>query len=140
MVPASVTQPLGGATHAGPVADIRHADSPHGEPNDPVPATQSRQTGAGGAWRPANDARTMRHPTDLEQHFVRKSVDALAAERDRCDHCGRTPLTGERVHHYEGGQLLCELCKALCRDRPVRDELVRHSEHGLAVRLTRRAA
>ena len=59
-----------------------------------------------------------------------------------CADCGRTPLTGEHVHLYDGrgGEVVCELCRTLRRDAPVASEIVRHCEHGHTVRLTARAA
>ena len=67
---------------------------------------------------------------------------ALEADRDRCADCGRTPLTGEHVHLYDGrgGGVVCELCRTLRREPPVASEIVRHCEHGHTVRLTARAA
>jgi hypothetical protein len=75
----------------------------------------------------------------LERLLLRRGVGALEADRDRCADCGRTPLTGEHVHLYEGrrGGLVCELCRALRRRAPAATELVRHCEHGHTVRLTR---
>jgi hypothetical protein len=78
--------------------------------------------------------------TDLEHHLVRKSVGALSHDRGDCGHCGRTPLTGERVHRYDDGQVLCELCRPLRRIEDAREEVVRHPEYGHAVRLVARAA
>jgi hypothetical protein len=78
--------------------------------------------------------------SDLAQHLVRKSVDALSDDSGRCDHCGRTPLTGEQVHRYDDGGLLCELCRPLRRVEDARAEVVRHPEHGHAVRVVSRAA
>jgi hypothetical protein len=77
---------------------------------------------------------------DLEQHLLRKSVGLLAADRDHCADCGRTPLTGEQIYRYEDHALVCELCRPLRREPPVRGELVRHSEHGHAVRIAVRVA
>jgi hypothetical protein len=83
----------------------------------------------------------MRRPrTNLEQHLVRKSVGALSDDRGRCGHCGRTPLTGEHVHRYDDGELLCELCRPMRRIEDAREEVVRHPEHGHTVRLVTRAA
>jgi hypothetical protein len=78
--------------------------------------------------------------SDLESLLLRRGVGALEADRSRCADCGRTPLTGERVHLYEGRtlELICELCRARRRDAPAAVELVRHCEHGHAVRLTAR--
>lgn len=83
----------------------------------------------------------MRRPiAELEAHLLRKSVGKLVAGRPHCADCGRTPLVGERVHRYERGALVCELCRPLRRQEPVSAEVVRHSEHGHTVRLTARAA
>jgi hypothetical protein len=76
------------------------------------------------------------HEPELERQLLRRSVMALAAGRDRCDGCHRTPLVGERVHVYDGGRVLCELCRRERREAPVRSEAVLGSEHGHTVRLT----
>ena len=82
------------------------------------------------------------HIEQFERHLLRRGVGALEADRDRCVDCGRTPLTGEHVHLYDGRRagLVCELCRTLRRESPVASEIVRHSEHGQTVRLTARAA
>jgi hypothetical protein len=82
------------------------------------------------------------HLDGFERFLLRRGVGALEADRDRCADCGRTPLTGEQVHLYNGrkGGVVCELCRSLRREAPVATELVRHCEHGHTVRLTRRAA
>jgi hypothetical protein len=82
------------------------------------------------------------HSEPLEEILIRRGVGALAADRSCCADCGRTPLTGEHVHLYEGRtlELVCELCRQGRTDRPAAIELVRHSEHGHTVRLTARAA
>jgi hypothetical protein len=98
-------------------------------------------------WAPAGEIRDAMasHATHVE-HFerllLRHGVGALEADRHRCVDCGRSPLIGESVHLYEGrrGGLVCELCRALRREAPVASDIVRHSEHGHAVRLTARAA
>jgi recombinational DNA repair protein (RecF pathway) len=80
---------------------------------------------------------------DIEQFErlqLRRGVGALEADRDRCADCGRTPLVGEHVHlHTRAQGIVCELCSPLRREHPVATELVRHSEHGHTVRLTRAA-
>jgi len=77
----------------------------------------------------------------LERHLLRRGVHTLAADRDRCVDCARTPLVGERVHLYERlPGIVCELCRQLRRGSPVASETVRHSELGHTVRLTARAA
>lgn len=81
------------------------------------------------------------HVEQLERVLLRRGVGALEADRDRCIDCGRTPLTGEQVHLYAGrhSRIVCELCRWRHDDAPVASELVRHCEHGHAVRLTRAA-
>jgi hypothetical protein len=78
------------------------------------------------------------HVQQLERVLLRRGLGALEADRDRCADCGRTPLTGEQVHLYAGRQsrIVCELCRPQRREAPVASELVRHCEHGHAVRLT----
>jgi hypothetical protein len=86
-------------------------------------------------------ASTSRHVEQLERVLLRRGVGALEADRHRCADCGRTPLIGEYVHLYGRARpIVCELCRPLRRDVPVATEIVRHSEHGHAVRLTARAA
>ncbi len=87
-------------------------------------------------------ASEMTHVEDFERHMLRRGLGALEADRECCADCGRTPLTGEHVHLYDGrrGGLVCELCRTLRRDAPVASEIVRHCEHGHTVRLTARAA
>ena len=73
-------------------------------------------------------------PADLELRLLRKGVGALTAGRHTCADCGRTPLAGERVHHY-GRAAVCELCRALRRDTPDASERVHHCEHGHTVKV-----
>jgi recombinational DNA repair protein (RecF pathway) len=77
---------------------------------------------------------------DLERALLRKSVGTLASETHRCADCGRTPLIGETAYRYERGETVCELCRPLRRDAPLRSEPVRNSEAGLAVRIHRLGA
>ena len=78
----------------------------------------------------------------FERSLLRRGLGVLESDRNRCADCGRTPLTGEQVHLYDGrkGGVVCELCRPLRREAPVASELVRHCEHGHTVRLTVRAA
>lgn len=82
------------------------------------------------------------HVEQLERLLLRRGVGALEADRNTCADCGRTPLTGELIHIYGGRRerLVCELCRTQRREPPVASEIVRHCEHGHAVRLTVRAA
>ncbi|MCW2954750.1 MAG: hypothetical protein JWQ48_3920 [Conexibacter sp.] len=79
---------------------------------------------------------TVHHAPDLERQLLRRSVLALAASRDACRGCHRTPLVGERVHLYDDGRMLCELCRRERKETPIRSEPVRGNEHGNAVRMT----
>ena len=80
--------------------------------------------------------RTLQQAPDLERQLLRRGVMALAAGRDCCDGCHRTPLVGERVHVYDGGRTLCQLCANERRETPLRSESVYGAEHGATVRLT----
>ncbi len=82
------------------------------------------------------------HVELLERVLLRRGLGALEADRSSCADCGRTPLTGEQVHLYDGSQrrVVCELCRPARREAPLTSELVRHCEHGHTVRLTARAA
>ncbi|MFI5037867.1 MAG: hypothetical protein ACHP93_05255 [Solirubrobacterales bacterium] len=82
------------------------------------------------------------HVEQFERFLLRRGVGALEADRNRCADCGRTPLTGEQVHLYDGRKhgIVCELCRTLRREAPVASETVRHYERGQTVRLTARAA
>ena len=71
---------------------------------------------------------------DLERELLRKAAAALRDALARCRDCGRTPLTGERVHVYARGHRVCELCRPLRGDAPERSERVRGGES--AVRVT----
>jgi hypothetical protein len=77
----------------------------------------------------------------LELELLRKGVGDRTRAGRRCADCHRSPLIGERLYHYEGGALRCELCRPLRREQPVTSELVRGPEHGHGVvRITRAAA
>jgi hypothetical protein len=77
---------------------------------------------------------------DLERELLRKGVVALAAGRASCAECGRTPLVGERIHFFDPGVVVCELCRSARGARPERSETVGHSERGHTVRLRVRPA
>ncbi|MEA2219829.1 MAG: hypothetical protein QOJ35_2455 [Solirubrobacteraceae bacterium] len=76
---------------------------------------------------------------DLERALLRKSVDTLATEADRCADCGRAPLIGETLYRYADAVAVCELCRPLRRERPQSSARVRNSEYGHAVRVHRLA-
>jgi hypothetical protein len=79
------------------------------------------------------------HVTDeraLELALLRRGVDALAAGCERCSHCNRTPLIGERVYVYASDTVRCELCRALDSERPLASRIVHGPEFGHTMRIT----
>ena len=74
----------------------------------------------------------------VEISLLRHSLSELAERRRCCDHCGRTPLVGERVYLYAQA-IVCELCRPQRRTAPERSELVRSPEHKRAVRVRPRS-
>jgi hypothetical protein len=79
---------------------------------------------------------SLRDMPDLELALLRRSVDQMAAGSERCRHCHRTPLIGERVYLYDGGAMLCELCRALERKPPESSRIVHGPEFGHTMRIT----
>ena len=79
----------------------------------------------------------------LEKALLQRSMGEHETRRHRCVHCHRTPLVGERVYLYDtaaGERLVCELCRPLRREPPVRSELMHAPEHERSVRIARRPA
>jgi hypothetical protein len=72
---------------------------------------------------------------DLERELLRKAAAALREGSARCRDCGRTPLTGERVHIYTRGHRVCELCRPLRREAPERTERVRGGEPAVRIQV-----
>ena len=80
------------------------------------------------------------HSPSLELSMLRRSVRLLEQHRESCQDCGRTPLTGEKIHAYDDG-LVCELCSLLRKEEPLRSSTVHSPMSGNSVRLrVRRAA
>jgi hypothetical protein len=77
---------------------------------------------------------------DLELALLRRGVNQRTAGRERCDHCHRTPLIGERIYVYDTGSVLCELCRTDQRDVPRASRLVHGPEFGHTMRLSDRRA
>ena len=86
-----------------------------------------------------DDREPGRAAPDIERRLFALAIEELTAERACCGDCGRTPLIGEDVHLYDGGRIVCELCRQLRVEPPVSTERVRHAEHGLTVRVRRAA-
>jgi hypothetical protein len=71
---------------------------------------------------------------DFESALIRKGVGAMRTARHVCSRCRRTPLTGERLHRFESGRELCDLCLAALppgQGEPVASERVHASERPL---------
>lgn len=73
---------------------------------------------------------------ELELALLRRGVDELSAGCERCRHCRRTPLIGERVYLYDSGSMLCELCRMIERDTPLASRIVHGPEFGHTMRIT----
>jgi hypothetical protein len=72
----------------------------------------------------------------LELALLRRGVDELSADCERCHRCHRTPLVGERVYVYDSGRLLCELCRSLERRQPSSTHIVHGPEFGHTMRIS----
>jgi hypothetical protein len=75
------------------------------------------------------------HEHELELALLRRGVDALTAGCERCHHCHRTPLIGERVYVYASDAVRCELCRALDHERPLASRIVHGPEFGHTMRI-----
>ncbi|MDX6639725.1 MAG: hypothetical protein QOF12_736 [Solirubrobacteraceae bacterium] len=83
----------------------------------------------------------MRRPIeDLGRRLLRTGVQRLAADRDTCSVCHRTPLVGEHVALYANGTVACALCRAVKGGEPEQIRVVHHSELGHAVKPLARIA
>jgi hypothetical protein len=78
----------------------------------------------------------LREIPDFELALIRRGVDELAAGRERCGRCRRTPLVGERVYVYDSGAIACELCRSFQRSTPVGSRIVHGPEFGHTMRIT----
>jgi hypothetical protein len=75
---------------------------------------------------------------DLELALLRRGMLVRDAERERCGECGRTPLIGERMYAYDGGAVLCELCRALSDATPAAWRVVHGPEFGHTMKIADR--
>src|SRR4051794_970079 len=91
-------------------ADERWKESPPGAENPPAMPRRLL-----GIWE-----------RDLERALLRKGVGALRDDAPRCSDCKRTPLIGERLHHFDRGEVVCELCRPGRGGEPIRVERVLH--------------
>jgi hypothetical protein len=76
-----------------------------------------------------------REMPDLELALLRRGLDDIAAGCDRCHHCHRSPLIGERVYIYESGAMVCELCRDEKRGNPAGSRIVHGPEFGHTMRI-----
>jgi hypothetical protein len=77
-----------------------------------------------------------REMPDLELALLRRGLDDLAADCERCHRCRRTPLIGERVYLLESGAIVCELCRDARREQPGGSRIVHGPEFGHTMRIT----
>lgn len=72
---------------------------------------------------------------ELELALLRRGLDELSADCERCARCHRSPLVGERIYGYASGAILCELCKAEWREAPLNSRPVHGPEFGHTMRV-----
>ena len=77
---------------------------------------------------------------DLELALLRRAVEELAAGREICARCERTPLIGEHVYVYASGAIACALCRHYSREDPIGSRLIHGPEFGHTIRITDRRA
>jgi len=92
------------------------------------------------ATNPAAVEASVREIPELELALLKRSVDNLVAGRERCGHCDRTPLIGERVYVYDSGAIACELCRSHQPATPIAARIVHGPEFGQTMRISARAA
>jgi hypothetical protein len=79
-----------------------------------------------------------REMPDLELALLRRGVDALSRESERCARCGRSPLIGERVYRLQAGGTVCELCRTMERSEPIESQIVHGPAFGHTLRIVDR--
>ena len=72
---------------------------------------------------------------DLELALLRRHLGAISTETQRCGHCERTLLVGERIYLYESGAVRCALCRAGERSAPSDSHTIHGPEFGHTLRL-----
>jgi hypothetical protein len=84
---------------------------------------------------------TVSDMADLELALMRRGLHGLADTAERCGHCQRTLLVGERVYLFESGAVRCALCRAGERSSPSDSHTIHGPEFGHTLRiLDQRAA
>lgn len=72
---------------------------------------------------------------DLELALLKRGLDGMSADSQRCGHCHRSLLVGERVYLYESGVARCELCRARERSAPSDSHTIHGPEFGHTLRV-----
>ena len=70
----------------------------------------------------------------LELALLRRGMDEIVAEYERCGCCHRTPLIGERMYEYEK-LVLCELCRERREDPPTASHVIHGPAFGHTIRI-----
>jgi hypothetical protein len=81
-------------------------------------------------------AASVRAIQELELALLRRGLSERLAGSERCGHCARTPLIGERMYVYASSLVVCELCRALQREEPADSHAVHGPEFGHTMRIT----
>jgi hypothetical protein len=76
----------------------------------------------------------------LEIALLRRSISGIAAAAERCGHCERGLLLGERVYEYASGAIRCELCRGRERAEPELSRRVHGPALGHSIRIVDRRA
>jgi hypothetical protein len=71
----------------------------------------------------------------LELFLLHRGLAAAAQQSERCGHCHRTMLTGEKVYEYGSGKSLCELCRKAEHALPSQSHLVHTPEFGHTIKV-----
>jgi hypothetical protein len=74
---------------------------------------------------------------ELERQMLRRSLGAMAGNREHCSGCGRTPLPGELLYVFESEAAVCALCRSALPGSSrssARTQRVHAGERRLAVR------
>jgi hypothetical protein len=71
----------------------------------------------------------------LEIALLRRNLNGIAAAAERCGHCHRGLLIGERLYEYESGEVRCELCRTRERATPAQSHTVHGPAFGKSIRI-----
>jgi hypothetical protein len=72
---------------------------------------------------------------ELELALLRRGLDDRADASERCVRCRRNLLVGEQVHVYDGGRVVCDLCRSHERQPPEMVRLVHGPAFGHTIRI-----